>query len=156
MAQHPDRRSSITFLPTPGTLVQCLAAMFLASVLGAQSAGAAPAARTSEFQEAATAVPATTAVPAATAATPASPPVVQATAGASALQGLSVGINSATVTQLNWQCATCSEIRLLKPTGPKTLLNLPIAGPSGAVRPEDWFRIEPLPASFKPMTIKLN
>jgi hypothetical protein len=150
MAQHPDRRSNITFPSAPGRLVQGIAAICLASVLGAQAAGAAPLDRTSEFQEAAAAVPATTAVPAV------SKPVVQATAGASALQGLSVGINSATVTQLNWQCAACSEIRLLKPTGPKTLLNLPIAGPSGAVRPEDWFRIEPLPASFKPMTIKLN
>jgi hypothetical protein len=157
MAQRTNRQVSINPAFAAALVVPGLAVILLAAGLvgGADRASAAPAVRASELQEAATAAPAdgSPVVPA--------QPMVQATGGAAALQGLSVGINSATAAQLNWQglCANCgsgSEMRLMKPTAPKSLLNLPISGPSGAVRADDWFRVEPMPASFKPMTIKLD
>jgi hypothetical protein len=167
MAQHPDRQSSKLNLMTMTCQFGRFQHRFIygALILGtvglvggeAKLASAGPVVRASELQEAATAPVVRAPAPA-----PApGQPVVQAKAGASALQGLSVGIDSATAVQLNWQglCANCgrgSEMRLPKPTEKKSLLNIPISGPSGAVRPDDWFRIEPLPASFKPMTIKLN
>jgi hypothetical protein len=165
MAQYPDRQPSSLDLITQvrplgrstGKFVNLLAvAVGTVGLMatGPELATAGPVVRSSELQEAA-AAPVRAPMPLPT------QPAVQATAGASALQGLSVGIDAATAAQLNWQglCANCSsgsEMRLLKPTEKKSLLNIPIAGPSGAVRADDWFRIEPLPASFKPMTIKLN
>jgi hypothetical protein len=165
MAKNPDRQSShiysMTTIGQSGRFQRCFVsgALILGTVGlmvgGADRASARPTVRASELQEAATA-------PAVGGPTqPITQPMVQATAGASALRGLSVGIDSATAAQLNWQglCANCSsgsEMRLLKPAEKKSLLNIPISGPSGAVRADDWFRIEPLPASFKPMTIKLN